>query len=439
MADHPRTPRIHPARQPDLAEQVGAAGDPAMWSVHVGEVGFDISAPAQWTPTQCDYLSHYLTGPLNTGELARFSLRVHLLASDDGARAPFLESVLDRARPVRQLCPIPGVRMLETLEGSGWRRYEVIGDELERRPGAFAARARDGELELFIPEGADKAHSYPLRLIREAMMRTHENHGGVIVHAAGCDVAGLGVMICGPRSAGKTTTLTALLSATAGGLLSNDRIILDPGGQRMLSVPLPVPIARGTIDANPRLRHAMAGLSRPQPALHTLPRQFGTSVKAEFSAREYATALGGHLSPAARLGLIIVPRLADTDEPARLRRLPEAGTRAHLQRSCFTPLDEFWREPWLVPRTRTPETLTRAAHALLDRLAQTVPAVEVSFGVRNPADHLARALTTIIDGALAERAGSPPPTATATADSWSAIFEGGTGAGAAPCETDMPR
>lgn len=112
-----------------------------------------------------------------------------------------------------------------------------------------------------------------------------------------------------------------------------------------VAVPLPVPLARGTIDAVADLRAALGTSRRSQPRIDTLPRDFGTHVKADLTAGEFATALGARITPSAPLGLIVVPRLADTDEPLTTRPLGEDETRALLGECCFTPHDEFWLTP----------------------------------------------------------------------------------------------
>jgi hypothetical protein len=253
----------------------------------------------------------------------------------------------------------------------------VASDALEGRPGAWAARVRGTELELFLRDGSARAHRYPLRLIREAMLRSHENHGGLVFHAGAADLHGTGVLICGPRAAGKTTTLACLLRA-GGVLLSNDRVILH-GGQRLVAVPLPVPVARGTLDAFPELADSVE-----PSASGALPTSFGTPHKVALSARRFATALGTTMIPAAQLRLIVMPQLTDTCEPAWVERLDAQQARNVLSLCCFTPHDEFWIRPWLVARTNSDAALAERARDLVDALAQSIPCVVVRCGVRNP-------------------------------------------------------
>jgi len=246
---------------------------------------------------------------------------------------------------------------------------------------------------VFLRNGSPRAHRYPLRLIREVMLRSHENHGGIVFHAGAADLHGTGVMVCGPRAAGKTTALACLLRA-GGVLLSNDRVILH-GRERLVAVPLPVPVARGTLDAFPEL---MEGID--PSALGALPTGFGTPHKVPLSARRFATILGTSMTATARLGLIVVPRLTDTGESARIERLEPEQARDVLVRCCFTPHDEFWIRPWLVARTDPDAVLVARGRQLIDALAASVPCVAVRCGVHHPTGVLWAAVLDAVSSAV---------------------------------------
>lgn len=301
-----------------------------------------------------------------------------------------------RSPTTRHIEIVPSVFFQERRSSSGPRYYTVAVDGLEHQTNAYAVRAYERHIDLYLRSTAQKPHSYPLRLMREAMIRTYEDHGGVVFHAAGTDLAGEDVMICGPRSAGKTTLLTCLLRLTRGALLSNDRLILEPSG-RLIAVPLPVPIAKGTIDAVTELRSATPRLSRPQQETSELPGRFGATIKAEFSPREYTAALGTTRAPGSWLRTIMVARLTDDSAPARMRELPREHTRQVLAANCFTPHDEFWQQPWLVPRMGPDSELQSHAEQLTQRTADHIRCFEVAFGVRNPLGDLDNALLNLLE------------------------------------------
>ncbi|HUY50819.1 MAG TPA: hypothetical protein VMV92_34780 [Streptosporangiaceae bacterium] len=132
--------------------------------------------------------------------------------------------------------------------------------------------------------------------------------------------------------------------------------------------------------------------------LSRMPAKFGTTVKHAFTARQFAQAFNAGLVPASVLRLVVVPHLTDTSEPARVRHLPEAQARQVITENCFTPRDEFWIRPWLIPRQRPDGLLQHQADAAVGHITVTVPCVDVSFGVRNPVTGLVRALELVIGG-----------------------------------------
>lgn len=203
-------------------------------------------------------------------------------------------------------------------------------------------------------------------------------------------------MVCGPRGAGKTTITAALLRSTGAALLSNDRLIAHHG-DHLVAVPLPVPTGRGTIEAFPELEHSARRAMTEAAELGRMPADFGSTVKYAFTARQFAQALRADLVSASVLRLVVVPRLTDTREPARVRHLSAAQARQVIAENCFTPRDEFWVRPWLIPRQREDDLLHRQANAAIQRVT-AVPCVEVSFGVRNSITELVHTLDKIIGG-----------------------------------------
>ncbi|GGJ05676.1 hypothetical protein GCM10011581_48450 [Saccharopolyspora subtropica] len=364
--------------------------NPDKWTSYAGDVRFDITAPACWAADQRRYLDDYLLGRLGERELPAFEMDVRV----DAAACREVIGRVARA-PFQRIETAPGVVLLESRAGGGSQRwFAVAADGLEHQDTAYAVRTDGRHLELYVDPGSTKAHRYPLRMIREAMLRTYEDHGGVVFHAAAARLSEGGVMICAPRSAGKTTLLACLLRCTNGDLLVNDRVIVH--GMGLVAVPLPVPVARGTLDAVPELAVASRELSRRQEDITKLPATFGTVRKAEFSGREFSKALGAGRAAGAWLHSILVPRLTNTADPARITRLPYQETRRVLERNCFTPHDEFWLRPWLVPRRTPVHTLHQHAREVARQVAATVPCHQIEFGVRRSLAELDTALLDVL-------------------------------------------
>lgn len=357
------------------------------WDCHAGDVAFTIAAPSEWLSAQRAYLSGFLTTP--PGELALGAFNICVYADDTAFRQ--IVETITRSPIISTIEPVPGLLAQEARQATGRRCYVIATDNVEHQPGAYAVAAHGRDIDLFVHTGTAHPHRYSIRLVREAMLRTYEDAGGVIFHAAGVDIGGAAVMICGPRGAGKTTVTAALLRSPSAGLLSNDRLIAYEG-DHVVAVPLPVPTARGTIQAFPELERLVRRPITDGSELDRMPADFGSMVKHAFTARQFAEAFGARLIARSTLRLVVVPRLADTSESAQARRLPVADARRIIAASCFTPRDEFWVRPWLIPRRRTDEQLDNQASAAIEYLAATVPCIEVSFGVRNPVSDLARTL-----------------------------------------------
>jgi hypothetical protein len=272
---------------------------------HAGDVPLTVMS----TPADHDALARhvtaYLAGRIGELHLPGYQIHVH---TDPVLFRTAAATFADLA--VATVQPVPGVTLSEGHIGTVGRCYTVAADVLEGRPGAWAVQVEGPVIDLYVAERA-AAPKYALRVIREVMLRTYESASGLVFHAAGLDIAGRTVMICANRGAGKTTTLAALLHGLGGrgALLSNDRLIIH-GQRRVVAVPLPVPVARGTLEAFPELWAAA-----PAGEADTLPRRFGTRDKTALSARTFATAFGSRLVPGSALHILLVPRFTDTAQP----------------------------------------------------------------------------------------------------------------------------
>ncbi|MQA87708.1 MAG: hypothetical protein GEV03_24560 [Streptosporangiales bacterium] len=364
---------------------------------HAGDVHFTVTSAPEDAPALASYFDDYLTGPPGELDLPNYQLDIRTETTPSPAAGTHLTS--GAATPIE---PIPGVVLLQHTTPAGWRRYTLTHDAVENAPGAWTAAIQGRVIDLSCRQ-PQTAPRYALRIIREVMMRSYENAGGVIFHAAGVDLGGDAVMICGTGGAGKTTTMTAILrrAGSNGALLSNDRLTVH-GTDRIVAVPLPVRAARGTIDAFPELHAAATPVN-----LADLPPEFGTQIKAAFPARRYAAAFGADLSPGARLAAVLVCSFTDDARPAHARRLGREQARAALAQACFTPRDEFWR-PWLLPRHHSDAVLAESAAHTCARIAATVPCIRVRFGVRNPLDHLDRLLGTALADLTPNMTGGQP-------------------------------
>lgn len=359
---------------------------------HAGDVSFVITAPADWLPAQREYLSQFLPPPPGDLKPGSFSIRIH--TSDRQFRQA--DTAATASPSARRIEPVPGLIMLESLQATGRRCYSIAEDAVEGLPGAYAVTVRQRRISIYLHSETRRPHRYPIRILREAMLRTYEDAGGIIFHAAGIDVSGAGVMICGPAGAGKTTVASALLRHAGTTFVSGDRIVAI-AGRRMVAVPLPVNAARGTIEAFGELRTILNGDAAGQAGTSMLPADFGTRVKRSFTPSQFAGAFSAGFGSASTLQLVVVPRLTDTAAPASLERLRGSHARSAIAESCFTPRDEFWITPWIIPRHTPDSTLQRRADTMVDAITAEVPCFRVCFGVRGPLSGLEGALKAVVE------------------------------------------
>ena len=94
------------------------------------------------------------------------------------------------------------------------------------------------------------------RLIRELLVRAAERRGVIRFHAAACESNEQGIMICGPKRAGKTTILMSFLSRGYA-FVSSDRVLLKPVRDTIKAsgIPQDVSILPRTISSIPDLAY----------------------------------------------------------------------------------------------------------------------------------------------------------------------------------------
>ncbi|MDQ1246410.1 MAG: hypothetical protein QG597_778 [Actinomycetota bacterium] len=288
--------------------------------------------------------------------------------------------------------PVPGVR-LATRATSDMITYTVIGDDMEHRPGAWTLAMRGRRL-LLTTATPENLPSYVLRIIREILIRHGENTGSTLFHAAGVTLDGRAVLIVGPPLAGKSTLLACVLHCAKGraALMSNDRVLVHDRHAR--AVPLPVGLARGTLDAFTELR-----LLVPESDRIVLEDRFATRHKTTLTAAAFAAAFGSPLAPGGSIDLVLAPALTHDAQVTTVTNLDAEETARLLNEACYTPHDEFWR-PWFAPREHTADALRQRSTQHCQTLARDVPAVRITHGVGGDHGNLLDAVTTAIGDLL---------------------------------------
>jgi len=369
--------------------------------VDVHGLVLELSTPGGPSSALASYVLDYLPVPRLCAAEPVFAIQL----CSDGDALDRIARIL-RAMPGSDVTPFRDVvYRAHACDAVTW--FDVVRDDKDGLVGRYVIGWNGRTALVVVHPGVARPERLAVRVARELILRWHENRQAIVFHAAGVARGDRGLLIAGHSGAGKTTSL--LLAADRGGtLLSNDRMLVSPAPERwtLVGVPLPVRIGRATIEGIPKLQRFLgaAALARPQllgqdPAL--LPIEFASSKKIELTPRELATVLGGSVACAAPLHAIVLPELGQDERPAWCERASVAQARAALEASCFTPEDETWLSPWLLPRASR-ALLAEAARATCEALAASVPAYRVGLGVQaRAAGRLRRLrglLRTLFDG-----------------------------------------
>jgi len=358
----------------------------------LGELRVSCGVSSDFAPAQWRYLDQYLA-PFAAADDAAF--RVVACVDDD--RFAAVARHLERLRADAVIEPLRGVTYERFRVGPiDW--YRLLGDSVNGDPSDHLIASAPDHLWLFMHSRTSWPERHLLRLLREAMVRRHEDVGWIALHGAAVRVDGGAVLVCGPDGAGKTTFATALLQLQDAAWLSSDIVLIHVPDAHVLCVPQAVRAGAGLVNAVPRLRdyvHSgeLTRLRQPTTGADAhAAMTFASRTKYEFGALEYAHVFGAGLAASAPLMLTLLPRLEpgfapwhDDDHDADQR----------LAGECLTPNDPR-RVPWIVER-RTP-VAGLAGHAEEGLQAiRKFPRLAGSAGVQSDLAHVVRRVAAIAD------------------------------------------
>ena len=133
----------------------------------------------------------------------------------------------------------------------------IIFDE---RFGAFyAVNQGNAEIRILTANSDNRARISLMRVVRELAMNHSRRTGSLVIHGSGFVVEGRGVLIAGPKWAGKTTLLIHVLRQGTAQYLSNDRVVACFEGERptLRGMPTIVALRQGTVEMFPDLRRRL--------------------------------------------------------------------------------------------------------------------------------------------------------------------------------------
>jgi hypothetical protein len=225
-------------------------------------------------------------------------------------------------------------------------------------------------------------------VLREVASNHTQRAGALLLHASAFAVGRRGVVVAGPKKAGKTTLLVHALRAGSHEYVSNDRISVTPGlSPRALGVPTVVRLRRRTLELFPAVA---AGLAAWEWDYRLMPGEVagcpGPTPASPSGARRVSHAhlcrvLGVRARAECEIGALVFPRITEEPGGFAVRRLVPAEVGAELERALFgVRPGRSTSDAFVLPGD--PPAPDRAALAARCRsLADRVPGFECRLGI----------------------------------------------------------
>jgi hypothetical protein len=225
-----------------------------------------------------------------------------------------------------------------------------------------------------------------LRVTRELAMNHAMSTGGVLVHGAAVRLGGRGLVLAGPRRAGKTTMLTWLLGEPDARYVANDRVLVgfDARGPVLRGVPTIVTLRAAMTRRFPGLRRRVRE-SFYNPCLSLQEARTGvlgpiaTDEQGRFhvSPAQYLALTNARPAATSRLHALVFPRLTHRRGRLEVRRLTGSAALARLRASLFRAAARRRASDVFAPFPAPPR---RSRERLVRRLASSVPCFECRAG-----------------------------------------------------------
>jgi hypothetical protein len=289
------------------------------------------------------------------------SLHTGVRVDQSGADALVADSAVHNIGPNLQArsAPTPGGRAF-------WIRDLATLVRLDHLLGTITVHAGD----------LDAARFFAARLVRQAMTAQLLDHEAVYAHAAALVHADHGLLIAGPKGAGKTTTLLSALRLLGGDFVTNDRLLLRPGtgGSVGYAWPMHLRATASTLRAVPGMNQFLPAEQQNPPTGPAMPTGKIAIEPAELQVVLPNVRILGEVRPT----LMLWPYRSDRDLPPE--PVPPDEVRDVLVRTQFFMHDPVTsttshRNHWLLPpdHDRAATALARVA----DQVARTVPCARI--------------------------------------------------------------
>ena len=292
-------------------------------------------------PSHIAWLTEFLEPWLPVGRGAPPHVTVALTVDADRYRA--LGSAYPRPGQSPVACFVLDTR---TVSHPLWREPDGSSTILDQEFRVFyrvSPAARRVEIVTAWSDGS--ARIALMRVIRELAMDHARRAGVVVLHAAAVALGEVGLLIAGPKHAGKTTLLVHALEEEGARLVTNDRALVDlsGGGEvRCAGLPSIVGLRPGTLAMFPALSERL----RARRYSYVLTLDEGRTCAregfperddggADLTPAQLCDALGVEAVAEVTAGALVFPRIAPGVRGIALEPLPPAAALARVTESLF--------------------------------------------------------------------------------------------------------
>ena len=179
-------------------------------------------------------------------------------------------------------------------------------------------------------------------VVRELATNHAQRAGDLLLHASAFAVDGRGVVIAGPKKAGKTTLLVHALHRGSPEYVSNDRVLITAEASvRAIGVPTVVRLRRGTLDLFPALARSLEAsgyehrLTLDEAADHREPRSVSPSGARRVTHAQLCRVLDVRARAECAVAALVFPRITEEPGAFTVRRLAPADVVARLEGALF--------------------------------------------------------------------------------------------------------
>ena len=183
-----------------------------------------------------------------------------------------------------------------------------------------------------------------MRVVREFAMSSSQTRDGLVIHGAAFAAQDNGIIIAGPKRAGKTTFLIHCLQAAQARFISNDRVVVSLASSDpvLRGMPTIVTVRDQTLDLFPSLQQPLLE-SRHDYRL-TLREEERDGAPAlrprcgrpfDLAPAHFCALLRVEMSGQSRVRALLFPRITEEGDGIQLRKLSPQAAHERLSASLF--------------------------------------------------------------------------------------------------------